>query len=83
MMTFYDDLADFYDLIYRNWAESRERQGVAIDGILKRELGRPPEQVRVLDVACGIGTQAIPLAQLGYSVVARDLSVGAVQRLRQ
>jgi len=35
---------------------------------------------RVLDVACGMGTQAIGLARLGHAVVARDLSPALVKR---
>jgi SAM-dependent methyltransferase len=37
----------------------------------------------VLDVACGIGTQALGLAALGYAVTASDLSAAAVERARQ
>jgi len=35
----------------------------------------------VLDVAAGVGTQALPLASAGFVVTARDLSPGAVARL--
>ncbi|MFI5781241.1 class I SAM-dependent methyltransferase [Nocardia sp. NPDC051570] len=37
---------------------------------------------RLLDVACGIGTQALGIAQLGYDTVAADLSSVAAQRAR-
>jgi 2-polyprenyl-3-methyl-5-hydroxy-6-metoxy-1,4-benzoquinol methylase len=81
---FYDDLSAYYDLIYADWEGSMARQGLAIHQILRAEF---PETaaggLRVLDVASGIGTQAIPLAQQGYQVVARDLSPGAVARLSQ
>jgi SAM-dependent methyltransferase len=36
----------------------------------------------VLDCACGIGTQAIGLARLGYRVRGTDLSAAAVERAR-
>ena len=39
--------------------------------------------MRVLDVACGIGTQSLPLAARGFRVVARDLSPAAVGRLQR
>src|SRR6185295_3005299 len=35
--------------------------------------------LRVLDCACGIGTQAIGLARRGYQVHATDLSPGAIE----
>ena len=36
-----------------------------------------------LTFSAGIGTQALPLATLGYEVVARDLSEGAIRRLQR
>src|SRR5262245_17430883 len=36
----------------------------------------------LLDVSCGIGTQALGLARRGFSVTASDLSVGAISRAR-
>jgi 2-polyprenyl-3-methyl-5-hydroxy-6-metoxy-1,4-benzoquinol methylase len=41
--------------------------------------GHPPP-ARVLDCACGIGTQALGLAREGYRVHATDLSGAAVRR---
>lgn len=37
---------------------------------------------RLLDCTCGIGTQALPLASLGYAVTATDVSLAAVDRAR-
>ncbi len=76
--SFYDDIAEYYDLIFPDWEESMRRQGKAISGLLDRD----PAETRILDVSAGIGTQALPLASLGYEVVARDLSPGAAGRLR-
>jgi SAM-dependent methyltransferase len=39
--------------------------------------------VRVLDAACGTGTQALPLAAQGFHVIARDVSPSALGRLRR
>ncbi|MFN8372419.1 MAG: class I SAM-dependent methyltransferase [Anaerolineae bacterium] len=39
--------------------------------------------VRVLDCACGIGTQAIGLALHGYQVHATDISAGAIDEARK
>jgi 2-polyprenyl-3-methyl-5-hydroxy-6-metoxy-1,4-benzoquinol methylase len=35
-----------------------------------------------LDCTCGIGTQALGLAALGYSVVGTDISTEAIRRAR-
>jgi SAM-dependent methyltransferase len=79
---FYDDLAEYYDLIYADWGDSMLRQGQAIVQILRDHLPeRGEERLGLLDVAAGIGTQALPLAQLGHRVTARDLSAGAINRL--
>ena len=78
---FYDQLAENFHLIFEDWNTSMQRQGAALKHILNRELGssRP---LRILDCACGIGTQALPLAQLGYDVTASDISTAAVARAR-
>lgn len=76
---FYDALAPFYHLIYPDWEASQARQAAALDAVIRAEVG---EARTVLDVACGIGTQALGLAALGYAVAASDLSAGAVRRLR-
>ncbi len=77
---FYDEIAEYYDLIYADWEGSMIRHGSAISELLG---DRRPGDTRILDVASGIGTQALPLAALGYDVVARDLSEGALRRLRR
>ena len=83
-MQFYDDLADFYELIFPDWERSMARQSAAISEVL---LTHGPLKTvsgfRVLDVAAGIGTQALPLAALGFDVTARDLSERAIDRLRR
>jgi glycine/sarcosine N-methyltransferase len=79
---FYDDLADYYDLIFPEWERSMARQGAAISEVLlARGPGGTAAGFRVLDVAAGIGTQALALASLGFDVTARDLSVPAIARL--
>jgi len=81
---FYDALAEYYDLIFEDWDASMARQGGALEQLIRAELGvAVPETVRVLDVACGIGTQALPLALRGFQVTGRDISAGAIARLRR
>lgn len=75
---FYDGLADRYDLMYADWQASVTRQGRALDALLTASLGPGPH--RVLDSACGIGTQALGLAALGHRVTGTDLSPDSVAR---
>lgn len=75
---FYEGLAEEYHLLYANWAQTVERQGAALDALLRRSGAPPPR--RVLDCACGIGTQALGLAGRGYVVHATDLSPSAIAR---
>ncbi len=82
---FYDELAPFYDLIFENWDESMARQGAALERLIRNELSPATDAAgtRILDAACGIGTQTLPLASRGFQVVGRDLSAGAIARLRR
>ncbi len=74
---FYDHLTPFYHLIYPDWDASIRRQAAALDGIIKEFWGDSIKTV--LDLACGIGTQALGLAQLGYVVIGSDLSGAEVE----
>jgi SAM-dependent methyltransferase len=75
---FYEELADYYHLIYEDWDRSIKRQAETLNRLLASELGGNP--LKILDCSCGIGTQSIGLAQLGHHVVASDLSQAAVHR---
>ena len=60
------------------------RQGAALVGLIEAELAPfQPLGARILDAACGIGTQTLPLAARGFRLVARDLSPAAVARLQR
>jgi glycine/sarcosine N-methyltransferase len=78
---FYDRLAGNYPLIFEDWDASIRRQGAALGAILERECG-PPSAVRMLDCACGIGTQVLGLAGRGFRTTASDLSPSSVERVR-
>ena len=81
VIDFYDQLSPFYHLIYPDWEANVQRQAVQIDAVVREMWGT---HVRtVLDATCGIGTQAIGLSQLGYSVTASDISPRPVQRAKQ
>jgi glycine/sarcosine N-methyltransferase len=80
VVRFYDDLARDYHLAYGdNWEHAVARQGKALDALIQN--GRPGAR-SVLDCSCGIGTQAIGLARLGYRVVGTDISEGEILRAR-
>jgi SAM-dependent methyltransferase len=77
---FYDGFAADYDLAYEDWDEAVERQGRALDRVIR---ARVADAADVLDCACGIGTQAIGLALRGYRVHGTDLSAEPVARARR
>jgi SAM-dependent methyltransferase len=77
---FYDRMASLYHLIFPDWDASMERQAGQLTGIIRERWGDGARSI--LDVTCGIGTQAIGLAQLGFSVTASDLSEGAIARAK-
>ena len=74
---FYDELAGDYHLIFADWDAAIAWEAGIIAGLL-RELGVALGSV--LDASCGIGTQAIGLAQAGYRVTATDISPTSVER---
>jgi glycine/sarcosine N-methyltransferase len=76
---FYDQFAPDYHLVYEDWNGAVERQGAAVDRLI-RAIHKNP--VDVLDCSCGIGTQAIGLARLGYRVQGTDVSERSLERAR-
>ncbi len=81
LLRFYDGFADDYHLAYGgNWEAAIERQGAALSGVIRDLV---PEASSVLDCSCGIGTQALGLARLGYRVVGSDISPGEIERARR
>jgi glycine/sarcosine N-methyltransferase len=76
--TFYDDLADYYHLIFEDWNRSIERQAAILGPLLERYTDRAAPHV--LDCACGIGTQTLGLSVRGHHLVASDLSRASVAR---
>ena len=77
---FYDGLAEEYHLVYYDWAASVDRQGEALDRVIRGKLGVGWK--RILDCSCGIGTQSLGLARRGHGVLGVDLSPRAVERAR-
>jgi SAM-dependent methyltransferase len=77
----YDELASQYHLIFEDWELSVERQGAALSSILQGKCGLATT-ARILDCACGIGTQSLGLAKMGFRVAGCDLSARAIERAR-
>src|SRR5436309_6685093 len=77
----YDEIATLYHLVYPDWNAAIAQQAAALDAIIRKHVGPPPRSI--LDVSCGIGTQALGLAALGHAVTASDLSSAAVERARR
>ena len=80
MSEFYDRMAGLYHLIFHDWDESIATQAEQLAGVMRERWGTGIQTI--LDVSCGIGTQAIGLAKRGFAVTASDLSSAAVARAR-
>jgi SAM-dependent methyltransferase len=77
---FYDGLADTYHALYPDWGSAVRAQGQALHRLLSRWHASPAD---IADVACGIGTQLLGLADLGHRVFGADISARAVQRAKR
>ena len=77
IQTFYDNLASNYDKLFSNWQSSTFEQASILQKIFEKYGFNSSNTV--LDCACGIGTQAIGLARLGYNITASDISEGALK----
>ena len=81
IQSFYDDLATQYDKLFLDWQSESAEQAYILDRLfLSRGFDK---SASVLDCACGIGTQAIGLAALGYKVTASDISEGELREARE
>ncbi|GAB1421441.1 hypothetical protein MASR2M15_16060 [Anaerolineales bacterium] len=81
---FYDEMAGNYHLIFSNWDQSIHRQARILNKIIQAYLpNQDPDQIKILDCACGIGTQAIGLASLSYQVTGSDISSKEIERARE
>jgi SAM-dependent methyltransferase len=75
---FYDALAPWYHLVYRDWQGAIARQGEALSALIVNEWGSGVR--RVIDASVGVGTQALGLAAKGYGLIGSDVALGAVHR---
>jgi 2-polyprenyl-3-methyl-5-hydroxy-6-metoxy-1,4-benzoquinol methylase len=80
ILSFYDPLAEHYHLIFEDWNKAIERQARILNPLLAEYL--PGHPLKILDFACGIGTQALGFAGFGHQVTASDLSRAEVNRAK-
>jgi len=78
--TFYDNLASQYDKLFLDWQSTTHEQAMILQKIFQ-DNGFD-NTANILDCACGIGTQAIGLACLGYNVTASDISSGEIEEAK-
>ncbi|HLY25728.1 MAG TPA: class I SAM-dependent methyltransferase [Aggregatilineales bacterium] len=76
--SFYDSIAEYYHLFFRDWEATIQREGSAL-----RKIFRGQDVRSVLDASCGPGTQSIALARLDFDVTAADPSFGMLIKARQ
>lgn len=81
IQTFYDNLASQYDKLFFDWEKTTKEHALILSRIFSDNGFDLSAQI--LDCACGIGTQAIGLASLGYEVTASDISDGALAEAKE
>ena len=79
--TFYDNLASQYDKLFLDWQATTQEQALILDKIFTAHGFE--KNAKILDCACGIGTQATGLAAIGYQVTGSDISDGELTEAKQ
>jgi len=72
-----DDIRKKWD---QKYLESRDQQGIAVE-VLQENMHLLPHQGKALELACGLGANALLLSAYGLETHAWDLSPVAVERL--
>jgi len=76
----FDDLLAVYRLMFDDLDAIGKRDAAFLDEIIRPKFG---SKGQVIDVTCGIGTQCLGLAALGYTVTGCDLSPAAIASTRR
>jgi SAM-dependent methyltransferase len=71
--SYYNQLAPFYRYLFPDWEKSVPWHAQVLDEVIQEFFSL--QAGHILDAACGIGTQSIGLAQLGYQITASDISM--------
>ena len=80
IQSFYDNMASQYDKLFLDWNTTTMEQAVILERIFSKYGFNTNSHI--LDCACGIGTQAIGLATLGYQITASDISDGELSEAK-
>lgn len=82
VQNFYDNMATSYHKLFQDWQASTSEQAVILDNIFKNL--KFDKSAKILDCACGIGTQSIGLAKLGYkNITASDISKAELEEAKK
>ena len=81
VQTFYDKLASQYDQLFQDWKQTTLEQGQLLHELFRKN--GISNAAHILDCACGIGTQAIGLAGIGYGVTGSDISSRAISEAKK
>ena len=79
--TFYNNLASQYDKLFLDWQATTQEQAHILDRIFT--ANGFDKNANILDCACGIGTQTIGLAAIGYNVTGSDISDGEIAEAKE
>lgn len=72
----YDELSEYYQLLYPDIEESNRRIAKEID----LKILKPMKAKKILECACGTGHMVIELAKLGYEVTGSDISSKMIEK---
>lgn len=78
VQNFYNQLSGTYHLTADKFSAIIGEEGPVLQRLLANMLGDSP--LRVLDCACGIGTQVLGLAEYGHDLIGTDFSIEAIRR---
>lgn len=81
IQSFYDNLASQYDKLFLDWQTTTREQAVILERLFVNNGF--DKSAHILDCACGIGTQAIGLASIGYDITASDISEGELEEAKE
>ena len=78
---FYDNMASQYDKLFLDWQATTQEQALILDRLFVENGFN--KSAHLLDCACGIGTQTIGLAAIGYKVIGSDISDGEITEAKE